>query len=271
MIMRIIDAQIHLWAGGTAPAHHWRSPFTVERALADMQAAGVSRAVNCPPLWDPAADEYADRAVLDHPDRFATMGGFPLDDTADASSVDRALSRPGLLGLRFILPTPELGDRLASGALDWLFSAAHERQIPVALIVLPRYLPAVADIAGRYPRMRLVMDHLALSPFEKLPEAAAHFDDLLALARRPNIAVKATGVPGTATDPYPYPGTHELIRRAFNAFGAERVFWGTDITRLPCTWPEAVTMFTDELSWLKGRDLELVMGDALAAWIGWHR
>jgi hypothetical protein len=28
-------------------------------------------------------------------------------------------------------------------------------------------------------------------------------------------------------------------------------------------------MFTEEMPWLKGRDLELVMGKALCEWIGW--
>jgi hypothetical protein len=28
-------------------------------------------------------------------------------------------------------------------------------------------------------------------------------------------------------------------------------------------------MFTEELPWLAGRDLELVMGRALCDWIGW--
>jgi hypothetical protein len=30
-----------------------------------------------------------------------------------------------------------------------------------------------------------------------------------------------------------------------------------------------VTMFTEELLWLEGRDLELVMGRAVCDWIGW--
>jgi hypothetical protein len=29
-------------------------------------------------------------------------------------------------------------------------------------------------------------------------------------------------------------------------------------------------MFTEELPWLKGRDLELVMGEALCRWINWN-
>jgi hypothetical protein len=30
-----------------------------------------------------------------------------------------------------------------------------------------------------------------------------------------------------------------------------------------------VTLFTEELPWLTGRELELVMGRALCAWLGW--
>jgi hypothetical protein len=28
-------------------------------------------------------------------------------------------------------------------------------------------------------------------------------------------------------------------------------------------------MFTEELPWLKGRDLDLVMGQAVCDWLGW--
>ena len=52
---------------------------------------------------------------------------------------------------------------------------------------------------------------------------------------------------------------------------AERSFWGTDITRMPCSYRQCVTMFTEELPWLKGRDLERVMGGAVVDWLGWKR
>jgi len=32
-----------------------------------------------------------------------------------------------------------------------------------------------------------------------------------------------------------------------------------------------VTMFTEELPWLKGRDLERVIGGAVVDWLGWKR
>ncbi|MEU9313689.1 amidohydrolase family protein [Streptomyces sp. NPDC048256] len=268
--MQIIDAQIHLWAGDSAPPHHWRAPYTVEAALRDMDLAGVDRAINCPATWDAASNDYAVETAEQHPERFATLGWFPLGQDADESLVDIWLDRPGMLGLRFLLAGPELESRLASGGLDWLWAAADRRGIAVGLWVMPPYLSRVGDIAARYPNMRLMVDHLATNPFEKLPDAAAHLDALLALARHPNIGVKATGVPGLATDAYPFASTHGVLRQVYDAYGAERMFWGTDITRLHCSWREAVTMFTEELPWLRGRDLELVMGRAVAEWIGWH-
>ena len=103
----------------------------------------------------------------------------------------------------------------------------------------------------------------ARNPYRFQPE-------LLALARCPNVAVKATGQPGYAEDGYPFRSFHEHLRRCFDAFGPERMFWGTDITRMPCSWRQCVTVFTEELPWLKGRDLELVMGEALCNWVGWR-
>jgi hypothetical protein len=89
------------------------------------------------------------------------------------------------------------------------------------------------------------------------------------LAKYPNVAVKATGQAEYAEDEYPFRSLHPHLQRCFDAFGPERMFWGTDITCMLCSWWQCVTLFTEELRWLKGRDLELVMGEALCNWIGW--
>jgi len=83
------------------------------------------------------------------------------------------------------------------------------------------------------------------------------------------VTVKATGLPGNASDGYPFVSLHAHIRRVVEAFGAHRVFWGSDVTRLRCTYREAVTMFTHELDFLSEDDLEWVMGRAMSDWIGW--
>ncbi|WP_425840076.1 amidohydrolase family protein [Streptomyces fractus] len=268
--MEIIDAQIHLWQGNGAPPHHRQAPFLIEDALAQMDEAGVTGAVNCPAIWDPEANDYAVQATTRYPDRFATLGWFPLEGPADPAAVDRLLARPGTLGMRFMLAAPGLIDRLAGDELDWLWARADLREAPVALMVLPEQVPLLGGIATRFPKMRILVDHLAVLPFLTLPQAADHLDDLLALSKHTNIAVKASGVPSMANDPYPFPSTHEVLHRTVDAFGPGRVMWGTDITRMSCDWRACVTHFTEHLPWLTGSDLELVMGQAVRNWIGWH-
>jgi hypothetical protein len=54
-----------------------------------------------------------------------------------------------------------------------------------------------------------------------------------------------------------------------SAFGPQRMFWGTDITRMPCSWKQCVTMFTEEPPWLSAAEQELIMGRALCTWLDW--
>jgi predicted TIM-barrel fold metal-dependent hydrolase len=94
---------------------------------------------------------------------------------------------------------------------------------------------------------------------------------VLALAKYPNVAMKATGAPIYSDQPYPFRDMHDKLKQLYDAFGPTRWFWGTDITRMPCSWRQCVTLFTEELPWLRGRDLELVMGRAVCDWLGWKR
>jgi predicted TIM-barrel fold metal-dependent hydrolase len=94
---------------------------------------------------------------------------------------------------------------------------------------------------------------------------------MLALAKHPNVAIKATGAPSYSSQPYPYRNIRDHLRRIYDAFGPERMFWGTDITRMPCSWRQCVTLFTEELPWLTARDKELIMGRAVCDWLGWKR
>ena len=94
---------------------------------------------------------------------------------------------------------------------------------------------------------------------------------VVALAKHPNIAVKVTGGPQYVTDPYPFKGLQKRYRAVYDAFGPKRMFRGTDITRMPCTWRECVTHFTEHQPWLNEADKALIMGQAIADWLGWKR
>ena len=64
-MMRIVDAQIHLWGSGLPSnmAHRQVTSFTTEEAVGLMDEGGVDAAVIHPPGWDP---KKGDRHVLHH-------------------------------------------------------------------------------------------------------------------------------------------------------------------------------------------------------------
>lgn len=271
----IVDAQIHLWSQGLpSNAAHWQvTSFSADQAVALMDEAGVDAAVIHPPGWDPNSTDLAVRAVHDHPGRFAIMGYLPPSDPASSRRLAAWRDRPGMLGLRYLFLDPADRALLDGDRLDWLWSGAEEAGIPIAVLATDE-LARFGRIAERHPGLRLTIDHLGGrggNTTLKDHAAMAHMPDLLALARHPNVAVKATGVPGYSAEPYPFPVMSGYVRQVFDAFGPRRVFWGTDISKMPCTWRACVTHFTESLGWLKGEDLGLVMGRALCDWWGWDR
>ena len=267
--MQIIDAQIHLWSKGAVVPPHRTTPYLLHEALRDMDAAGVHGAVIHPPSWDPAAHGLAIEAARLHPQRFAILGRIPLDEPQRRGEIETWRQQPGMLGLRYTFLAPHMQSWPSDGTMDWLWPAAEHAGIPVALLATD-FLPLVGEIAQRHPRLKLIVDHMAVPPGSRGTSAYRFQPELLALAKYPNVAVKATGQPGYAEDTYPFRSFHQHLHRCFDAFGADRMFWGTDITRMPCSWRQCVTVFTEELPWLNGRDLELVMGEALCNWVGWR-
>ena len=273
--MPIVDAQIHVWGSGLPSnlAHRQVTSFTVEEALALMDEGGVDAAVIHPPSWDPGAVDMAFAAVRKHPARFAIMGALPLDRPERRAELVTWRKQPGMLGVRYTFLKDPARRWLHDGALDWLWGAAEAAGVPVACLATDS-LAELGRIADRHPGLRLTIDHLGgRGGTTTLKDHAAmtHMPALLALAKRPNVAVKATGAPGYSGEPYPFPIMQGYLRQIYDAFGPHRMFWGTDITKMPCSWRQCVTMFTERLAWLNEGDMRLIMGEALCAWWGWDR
>lgn len=269
--MRIVDAQVHIWGQGMPSHMHRQVPvFTAEELLAEMDAAGVDAALIHPPCsWDPDSNALAVEAARRYPERFAVMGQFPPNRLENRRLIEGWRKQPGMMGLRWPLILPEQHDWLRDGTLDWLWLAAEREGLPIAMLG-SLFLPDFRRIAEAHPGLKLILDHCGLVRMAKDEAAFADLDELVALAKLPNVAVKATGAPAYSTQPYPYRNIQDGLLRIFDAYGPERFFWGTDITRMPCSYRQCVTFFTEELPWLRGRDLEWVMGRGLCAWIGWN-
>ena len=272
----VVDAQVHTW-GADTPERPWPRgrahlaqkpyPVTREMILEGMDEAGVDRVVLVPPSWEGDRNDLALEAARLNQDRFAVMGRIDLAQP-QPEAIGTWRDQPGMLGLRFTFHRGEQRPWLTDGTAEWAWAACEEHGVPV-MVFVPGSLPQIGEVAERHPGLKLVIDHLAMAG-PPGPERFEHLDEVLALARYPNVAVKASALPCMTTETYPFPGLHSVIRRVFDAFGPERTFWGTDWTRLPCTWREAKELFTVELPWLQGEDQEMVMGRAICEWLGWE-
>lgn len=267
--MRIVDAQIHLWTKGTVVPPHRTTPYGLAECIADMDAAGVHGAILHPPSWDDASHALSAQAVAAYPDRFAILGRIPLDEPARHGEIATWKQQPGMLGLRYTFLKPHMATWPTDGSMDWLWPAAERHGLPIALLC-GEFLPLIADIAERHPGLKLIVDHFGVRRGNKDEAAFVTLPDVVELARHPNVAVKVTGGPQYVTDGYPFKSLTPRYKAIFDAFGPERMFWGTDITRMPCSWGECVSAFRDHQAWLSTPDKTLVMGGAITRWLAWH-
>ena len=271
--MPIVDAQVHIWRTGTATPPHLTTAYLAEDAIRDMDAAGVDAAILHPPAsWDPLSNEQAIEAVLAYPQHWAVVDadtGPPLDQPDSPALIASWKERPGMLGLRLYFNKPHNQDWPLDGTLDWLWPIAEKAQLPIALLA-GDWLPLFGKIAARHPDLKLTVDHMGALRGAKGDAAFPKMKELTALARFPNVAVKLTGGPFYADDAYPFISLHKHYRAMYDAFGPHRLFWGTDITKMPCSWRQCVTHF-EAIDWIPEADKKLIMGDAICAWLGWQR
>jgi L-fuconolactonase len=272
----IVDSQVHVWAADT-PQRPWPpgraaqahgASFGVEELRQRMVQAGVDRAILVPPSWEGDRNDLALDAARDYPDVFRVMGRVPVEKPESRSLLQGWKNQPGMLGMRFTFRSDLQRAWLTDGTADWLWPAAEAADIPLMLLV-PGSLPLIDRIASDHPGLKLTIDHLACDRAARDEAAFPDLDLLLKLARRPNVSVKATALPRYSSQPYPYPRLHGILRQIFDAYGPERVFWGSDSSRIPCTYRQVVTLFTEEMPWLSESDKEWIMGRAICKWLGW--
>ena len=110
----ITDSQVHIWEVDR-PDRPWPQPprnepqlpngFSVAEMLAEMDRAGIDRAVIVPPTWIGEGNETALDVAHQHPKRFAIMGRIDVKrpDLKDAMATWK--QQPGMLGVRHTFRT----------------------------------------------------------------------------------------------------------------------------------------------------------------------
>ncbi|MGZ5584157.1 MAG: amidohydrolase family protein [Usitatibacter sp.] len=274
--MEIVDSQIHIW-GPNTPERPWRAAahaqrdthVTAEEVLGWMDEGGISAAIIVPPSWEGDRNDLACAAARKYPGRFAVMGRVDPDSPGLRERLATWREQPGMLGLRVALHTPQLRQPFVEGRYDWMWQETERLGLPVMVLIHHPDMHMIDAIAAKHPRQRFVIDHLGLAIGEKDAFAFRGLDNLLALGKRPGVAVKASALPCYTDEKYPYRGLQPHIKRVYDAFGARRMFWGTDQSRSPISYRQGIELFTRHTPFLRDSDLEWIMGRGVREWLGW--
>ncbi|GAA4004509.1 hypothetical protein GCM10022631_14380 [Deinococcus rubellus] len=273
--MDIVDAQVHFNRFGA-----------LESGLAAMDAVGVS-ALLYDEYWQ--FDEHsrilpgyelpngafrhvfplAEAASLLHPERFAYLVRFNRRDPALETMIATVNTMPQRKAIRVVPWTDEGFAQFGEGADDPVFKAAQRHGVPI-FVLLPGRTNLLRRYLRKFPDVPVIVDHcgVELQPGRLHDDARSGFSDVLALAAYPNVSLKWTHAPRLSDGPYPYPDVLTMLLRVVDAFGRERVMWGSDTTqtRGHHSWAEALYYIrdTDQLSeddkrWILGGSLRKVL------------
>ena len=273
--MKIVDSQIHIWLPPNTnrqwnSGEAYQSPISYEKILDQMDRAGVDAAILVPPSFEGNRNDYAIKAAVQHPKRFAVMGRISLTDINSPQKLKNWKKQFNMLGVRLTYHLDKFRDSLTDGSSDWFWPQADELNIPV-MVHAPEKLDELLRVSIAHPNLKIIIDHMGFARSTIDDKATEAVNRLVKLSIRKNIFVKISAIPCYSTQNYPYKNLHFQIKRVVDAFGPSRCFWGTDFTRLPLSssYIENVTLFTQELDFLNKSDIELIMGGALMNCLNW--
>ena len=290
--MEIIDVQVHTWDKesekypwpgdlGTPErtamvrAHFHEHLMPMDALVVAMDDAGVDAAIAVVPSIFGFDNSYALDAVKRYPDRLAMIALVDHDAPDLDERVRMLAATPGALGIRVMIYTDELLASVQQGARRKLLAAMQKHGVVLSLYP-PRYIQHVAGLARDFPDLRIIIDHLGFPqpPVNVSGVGAGNmfngWEHLIALARCPNVAIKVSAFPSMSAEAYPYKDLWPRLREMIDVFGVERLFWGTDFTRVASllSYKEGVNYILDNNE-LSTFDKAMLMGGSVRRYFDW--
>ena len=233
-------------------------PVSLPEMIVAMAVAGVQKSALVQASTCYGHDNsYVADAVAAHPDKFT--GVFSVDVlAADATERMRGWWRKRLTGLRIF----SFGSTMtAQAALNdprsfpaW--ECAVELDLPICLQMSAQAIPQVVQMVERFPRARVILDHLARPVLDDGPpyHAAARLFDL---RRYPNVYLKVTPrVFAEARRGKATPQT--FFARLVEDFGSHRIAWGSNYPASDGTLGELLALAKGSLAFLPQQDQEWI-------------
>jgi L-fuconolactonase len=126
-------------------------------------------------------------------------------------------------------------------------------------------IPHLARVAQRHPKAHILIDHLGDPVTDEDPPYPT-FQELLSLAGYPNFYLKVSESGYFSQQEYPYADVQPFIHMAVEAFGPQRVLWGSGFpgALLRCTYAQAINVVRQACDFLSTEDKALILGGAAA-------
>jgi L-fuconolactonase len=245
---QLLDAHVHFW-DPRARTHAWLAahpPLLRAFRPHDLDAGRhevvglIAVQADCRDAEGPEETAWLTRLARREP-RIRGIVAFAPLERADriAAHLDGLSRNPLVVGVRRLLQHEP-----AALMADAAFVAGVRRLAPAGLTfdacVIHEQLPALTRLARRCPEVTFVLDHLG-----KPDVAGGRLDpwraDLQALARRPNVACKLSGLITEAAAGWSERDVRPYLSHALDAFGPDRCMLGSD-------WP-LVTLAASHERW----------------------
>ena len=268
----IIDIHPHIIASDTqryplAPLGGHQSdwsrtrPVSTEQMIAAMDKAGVDKsAIVQASTYYGHDNSYVADAVAAHPDRFT--GVFSVDVLApDAPERMRHWVGRGLTGMRLFTIGSTMPDQAS-----WLddpktypaWETAGELGLSICLQMSAKAFPQMIKMTERFPKVRIILDHMARPVLEDGPPYAAAAS-LFALARYPSVYLKLT--PRSFIESRSGKATPEtFFAKLVASFGAQRLAWGSNYPSSEGSLPELLALAKSSLASLPQGDRDWIFG-----------
>jgi predicted TIM-barrel fold metal-dependent hydrolase len=239
----LIDSHMHLFAGDPArfpynSGSYKPKPLPVEEYVKFVPKAHIDHTVIVHP--EPYQDDhrYLEYCFAHEPSPHFFKGTClfdPIDPkTPKRIEVLMLRNRGRIVALRIheIHPagTPStttgvIRDRdLKNPQMAVTWRAAHDLGLAIQLHCIPHYAVQIGELAAKFPDMPIILDHLA-RPGQGTPE---EYEQVLKLAALPRVYMKysSTGVESASKQPFPHRDAKPLVKRVYEAFGADKIIWG---------------------------------------------
>lgn len=264
-----IDAHQHFWKFD-ASEYGWiddtmsalKRDFLPRESKAEMARAGFDACVAVQARQTLEENDWLLGLADADPSIAGVVGWVDLQADDVGAQLERVSNHPKLVGVRHIVQDERDDGFMGRPAFRRGIARLEDRGLAYDLLVRSHQLPAAAELVGRFPRQRFVLDHLA-KPDIRSREIDSWERDLRRLADCPNVSAKLSGLVTeadwrhwTADDLGPY------LDVAFDCFGAGRLMIGSDwpVCLLASGYARAMRVVTDYVSTLSDVDRDRVLG-----------